>query len=78
LEILDHAVPKKFDLSLFYKMADYCRPEEDNDVISCWNVEGFKIVYVLIFGDSSSRRSTNISPVANLQNGGMPPTGSGK
>ena len=38
-----------FDLSLFYKMADYCRPEEDNDVISCRIVEGFQIVYVLIF-----------------------------
>ena len=75
---LPHAVPQIFDLSLFDKMADYCRPEEENDVISRWNVEGFQIVYVLSFGDSSSRRSTNISPVGNLQNGGMPPTGSGK
>ena len=60
---LPYAVTEIFDMSLFYKMAEGCRPEEDNHVISCRIVEGFQIVYVLIFGDSSSRRSTNISLV---------------
>ena len=43
-------------MSVFYKMADGCRPEVDNDVISCQMVEGVEIVHILNFGDPSSNR----------------------
>ena len=37
-------------------MADGCRPEVDNDVISCQMVEGVEVVHILNFGDPSSSR----------------------
>ena len=55
-----NAVPELFDMSVFYKMADGCRPEVENDVISCQEVEDINVVYILIFGEPVSRRSKNI------------------
>ena len=51
-----HAVLELFDMSVFYKMADGCRPEVDNDVISCLMMEVVEIVHILNFGDPSSSR----------------------
>ena len=53
---LPHAIPEIFDMLVFYKMAGGCRPEVDNDVISCQMVEGVEIVHLLNFGDPSSNR----------------------
>jgi hypothetical protein len=53
---LPHAVPEISDMSVFYKMADGCQPEVDNDVITCQMVEGFEIVHILNFAFPSSSR----------------------
>ena len=51
-----HAVPELFDMSVFYKMADGCRPEVDNSVISRQMVEGVEFAHILNFGVPSSSR----------------------
>ena len=40
----------------FYKMADYCRPEVDTNVMSYQKVEGVEVVLDTKFGDPSSNR----------------------
>ena len=57
LMILARTVPQIFHLSVIYKMAECHRPEVENDVISCQKVEGIQIVYILIFGEPTSRHS---------------------
>ena len=45
-----------FSQVVFYKMADYCRPEVAGDVISGQKASGVEVVPLTKFGDPSSNR----------------------
>jgi len=45
-----------FEFKIFYKMADYCRPEVASDVISGQKVGMVQVNIVTKFGDPSSNR----------------------
>ena len=46
----------RLDRAKFYKMADYCRPEVDTDIMSYQRVEAVEVVLETKFGDPSSNR----------------------
>ena len=54
--ILRQAVPVLFDQVVFYKMADYCRPEVDGEVISGQRACGVEVDPLTKFGDPNSNR----------------------
>ena len=64
LVILRQAVPVLLDKVVFYKMADYCRPEVAGD-FSGHRASRVKVVALTKFGDPSSNRLPGIPSVTD-------------
>ena len=59
------ALPVLFDQVVFYKMADYCRPEVGDDVISGQIAFGIEVVPLTKFGDFTLSRLVTIQNAAD-------------
>ena len=64
------ALPVLFDQVVFYKMADYCRPEVADDVISGQIAFGIEVVPLTKFGDFTLSRLVTIQNAADRRTDG--------